>query len=74
MRAYKSSKTITSTRRPLPPTLVLAAMVSTFATTLACRADQRLFDCSNPDDLKRVVSTGANVTQTPGPPPRLRVP
>jgi hypothetical protein len=49
------------------------AAVLAFLAVVACQADQSLFEFDNPENLKRVSTTGANVTETSQPQPMLKV-
>lgn len=52
-------------------TPIAAAVV--FLTLMTCQADLVLFEFGNLEHLKRVLSTGANVTESPQPRPTLKV-
>jgi hypothetical protein len=52
---------------------LLAYLNALLFTAQFCSADQILFNFNSLDDLKRVITTGANVTETPSPKPLLRV-
>ena len=49
------------------------AVVLILFTLMTCKGDQSLFEFDNPENLKRVLSTGANVTETSRPKPMLKV-
>jgi len=51
----------------------LVAVVLILFTLMTCKGDQSLFEFDNPENPKRVLSTGANVTEASRPKPMLKV-
>ncbi len=49
------------------------AAIAVFLTVMGCNADQALFEFGNLENLKRVLTTGANVAEVAQPQPLLRV-
>src|SRR6187397_2250432 len=59
--------------RNSPSANSLVAVVLILFTWMTCKGDQSLFEFDNLENLKRVLSTGANVTETSRPKPMLKV-